>query len=84
MADLILTERDGEHIVTVTLNRPEKLNALTRAMWRELGATVARLGTDPSVRCIVLRGGGDVFAGAVLRRNCCSSLRFFSSVSLPS
>lgn len=59
MADLILTERDGEHIVTVTLNRPEKLNALTRAMWRELGATVARLGTDPSVRCIVLRGGGE-------------------------
>ena len=59
MADLILTERDGEHVVTVTLNRPEKLNALTRAMWRELGQTVAALGADPSVRCIVLRGAGE-------------------------
>jgi enoyl-CoA hydratase/carnithine racemase len=59
LADLILTERDGEHVVTVTLNRPEKLNALTRAMWRELGQTVAALGADPSVRCIVLRGAGE-------------------------
>jgi enoyl-CoA hydratase/carnithine racemase len=59
LSELILTERDGEHIVTVTLNRPHKLNALTRAMWRELGETVARLGADASVRCIVLRGAGE-------------------------
>lgn len=59
MSEFILTERDGEHIVTVTFNRPHKLNALTRAMWRELGETVTRLGADPSVRCIVLRGAGE-------------------------
>ena len=58
MGENILVERDGP-IATVVLNRPEKLNALTRAMWGELGETVERLGTDQSVRCIVLRGAGD-------------------------
>ena len=55
--DSIFVERDGP-IATVVLNRPEKLNALTRAMWGELGETVERLGTDLPVRCIVLRGAG--------------------------
>ncbi|MDZ7653257.1 MAG: enoyl-CoA hydratase-related protein [Burkholderiaceae bacterium] len=61
MSDLVLTERDGGHpaIVTVTLNRPAKLNALTRGMWRDLGATIARLSADDSVRCIVIRGAGE-------------------------
>jgi enoyl-CoA hydratase/carnithine racemase len=58
MSELILVERDGP-IGTVVLNRPHKLNALTRAMWRELGETVERLGADSSVRCIVLRGAGE-------------------------
>ena len=39
MSDLILVERDGG-IVTVVLNRPHKLNALTKPMWGELGATL--------------------------------------------
>lgn len=56
--DSIFVERDGP-IATVVLNRPEKLNALTRAMWGELGETVERLGTDLSVRCIVVRGAGE-------------------------
>ncbi|MGH8670218.1 MAG: enoyl-CoA hydratase/isomerase family protein, partial [Burkholderiales bacterium] len=38
MAETILVERDGP-IATVVLNRPEKLNALTRAMWQQLGDT---------------------------------------------
>ena len=61
MTDLVLTERDSANpsIVTVTLNRPAKLNALTRGMWRDLGSTVARLSADDSVRCIVIRGAGE-------------------------
>jgi enoyl-CoA hydratase/carnithine racemase len=61
VTDLVLTERDGGNpsIVTVTLNRPAKLNALTRGMWRDLGSTVARLSADDSVRCIVIRGAGE-------------------------
>jgi enoyl-CoA hydratase/carnithine racemase len=58
MSDNILVERDGA-IATVVLNRPDKLNALTRAMWSELGATVQRLGAERGVRCIVLRGAGE-------------------------
>ena len=56
--DSILATRDGA-IATVTLNRPQKLNALTKAMWGTLGATIARLGADPTTRCIVIRGAGE-------------------------
>jgi enoyl-CoA hydratase len=58
MTELILVERDGP-IVTVVLNRPAKLNALTRTMWRTLGETIDQLSADDAVRCIVLRGAGE-------------------------
>ena len=58
MGETILVERDGP-IATVILNRPLKLNALTRAMWAELGDTVSALSRDTAARCIVLRGAGD-------------------------
>lgn len=58
MTDAILIERD-DAIVTVVLNRPEKLNALTRAMWAELGRVIEQLSDDNAVRCIVLRGAGE-------------------------
>jgi enoyl-CoA hydratase len=58
MSDLIELQRDGA-IATVVLNRPAKLNALTKPMWHELGATVKRLSADDGVRCIVLRGAGE-------------------------
>ena len=58
MADTILIERDGD-IATVVLNRPEKLNALTKPMWQRLGEAFLELGADDSVRCIILRGAGD-------------------------
>ena len=58
MADTILIERDGD-IATVVLNRPEKLNALTKPMWRRLGDVFLELGADDSVRCIILRGAGE-------------------------
>ncbi|MEO5677002.1 MAG: enoyl-CoA hydratase/isomerase family protein, partial [Usitatibacter sp.] len=57
MADMILVERAGR-IATVILNRPEKLNALTRPMWKRLGEAFTGLSADDSVRCIVIRGAG--------------------------
>ncbi|MFH1870933.1 MAG: enoyl-CoA hydratase-related protein [Pseudomonadota bacterium] len=57
----ILCQRDGE-IATVTLFNPDKLNALNAAMWRKLRATMVELAADESLRCIVLRGEGAVFA----------------------
>ncbi len=58
MSDLILQERAG-HVATVTLNRPEKLNALTKPMWRLLGETIDALSADDGIRCIILRGAGE-------------------------
>ncbi|HEX3499687.1 MAG TPA: enoyl-CoA hydratase-related protein [Stellaceae bacterium] len=57
MADELLTRREAG-IVTLTLNRPEKLNAMTKSLWLLLGETVRKLDGDETVRCIVLRGAG--------------------------
>lgn len=58
MSDLIRVQRDG-FIADVTLNRPEKLNAMTKSMWWDLGSAIETLSREGQVRCIVLRGAGD-------------------------
>jgi enoyl-CoA hydratase len=57
MEDTILVHRDGA-IATVVLNRPDKLNALTRQMWVRLGDVFDDLHADDDLRCIVIRGAG--------------------------
>ena len=57
MTDAVLVQRDGG-IVTVVLNRPEKLNALTKPMWQRLGEAFVELSADDTIRCIVIRGAG--------------------------
>jgi len=54
----ILVDKRGS-IATVTLNRPEKLNALTQAMWERVGSIFLELDDDENLRCIILRGAGD-------------------------
>ena len=64
--DELQIERDGA-IVTVTLNRPEKKNAVIAPMWVELGDNFDRIARDPSVRAVVVTGaGGDFCSGADL------------------
>jgi enoyl-CoA hydratase len=58
MSGAITMARDGA-IATVVLDRPEKLNALTRAMWEHLGETIAALSADDSIRCVIVRGAGE-------------------------
>ncbi|MBA2549328.1 MAG: enoyl-CoA hydratase/isomerase family protein [Burkholderiaceae bacterium] len=58
MADAIFVERDGS-VATVVLNRPGKLNALTRGMWASLGDIVTQLSEDDTLRCVILRGAGE-------------------------
>ena len=54
-------------LATVTLNRPEKLNALTPELCDELIATLRRVSSDAAVRAIILTGAGRAFcAGADL------------------
>lgn len=58
----ILVARDGD-IATVTLNRPDRLNALNRGMWQGLGEAMRTLSAEKGLRCVVLRGaGGKAFA----------------------
>jgi len=57
MTNVILTKID-DTIATVTLNRPQKLNALTRPMWRGLGDALNQLDANADVRCIIVRGAG--------------------------
>jgi enoyl-CoA hydratase len=58
MADEVLVERESG-IVTLTLNRPERLNALTWAMWEGVRDGFAALDGEEDVRCVVLRGAGE-------------------------
>src|SRR5947209_16833761 len=57
MTDELLTQREAG-IVTLVLNRPDKLNAMTKPLWRRVGETLRALDADDTVRCIVLRGAG--------------------------
>jgi 2-(1,2-epoxy-1,2-dihydrophenyl)acetyl-CoA isomerase len=65
--DLIETSSDG--IATLTLNRPQRLNALSRGMLEGLLGALARLAGDPNVGAIVLTGAGRAFcAGGDVKR----------------
>ena len=55
MSEGVLLSRDG-NIATITLNKPERMNALDRGMWERIGVLMGELGADDSLRCIVLRG----------------------------
>ena len=63
-----LTVESREGIATVTLARPEKRNALSLAVMRELIGILATIGADHEVRVVILRGEGPAFsAGHDLR-----------------
>ncbi|MFI4966126.1 MAG: enoyl-CoA hydratase/isomerase family protein [Caulobacterales bacterium] len=62
----LILERRG-HVAILTLNRPDRLNAIDRTVMRELPAAVAALKADDEVRALVLTGAGRGFcAGADL------------------
>lgn len=58
MSETVLVERD-EGVATVTLNRPERMNALTDELMRALAARLRELADDAEVRCVVLTGAGE-------------------------
>jgi enoyl-CoA hydratase/carnithine racemase len=52
-------QADG--VLTLTLNRPDKRNALTRAMYKTLGEAIDLAASDPEVRCVLIKAQGDIF-----------------------
>lgn len=61
MSDHIRTELNGG-VLTVTLARPEKKNAITQAMYAALASATERARTDDAVRVLLFRGEGDSFS----------------------
>ncbi|MCO8272539.1 enoyl-CoA hydratase-related protein [Actinoplanes sp. TRM 88003] len=60
MTDSLLVDRNGA-VVTLTLNRPDAMNALTVELKEALRDTLASLESDKSCRAIVLAGAGKAF-----------------------
>jgi enoyl-CoA hydratase/carnithine racemase len=52
-------------IATVTLNRPDKRNAMSFALLRELVATAQKIKKDKSIRCVILTGEAQVFSAGI-------------------
>lgn len=58
----------SEHIATLTLNRPDRMNTISGPMLQQLGQLLLKADRDPGVRCIILTGKGRAFcAGLDLR-----------------
>ena len=57
----LVLRSDADGVATLTLNRPEKLNALNPATFHELRAHLDAITGDASVRCVVLTGAGRSF-----------------------
>lgn len=62
--DLVLVERDSG-VATVTLNRPEALNALSRALRTEIARTFDALAADAAVEVVILTGAGRAFTAGL-------------------
>lgn len=58
MPNTVLLEREGP-VAVLTLNRPDKLNALNAELLGELDAAVTQLTADASVACAIVTGAGD-------------------------
>lgn len=55
--NIILQKED--HIVTITINRPEVRNALDPMTWRELRAAIGECRSEDAVRVVIIRGAGE-------------------------
>ena len=63
MSDLVCEK--SERVLTLTLNRPERMNAISGAMLRELSARLWEADRDPDVRCVILTGAGRGFCAGL-------------------
>lgn len=56
-----ITRRQDGHVLVVSLNRPDKKNALNLQMYQELAQALTDAASDPNVRVVLLRGEGSSF-----------------------
>ncbi|MEK1905051.1 MAG: enoyl-CoA hydratase-related protein, partial [Pseudomonas sp.] len=60
MSEHVLVEREGG-LLTLRLNRPDKMNALTRAMYSQMAEVLDAANADSSVRVVLITGGAECF-----------------------
>lgn len=65
MADDLVTLTVDGHVGIVSLNRPERANAMNRAGWDALRACFRRADREPAVRCVLLVGAGRHFCAGI-------------------
>lgn len=51
----------NEHVATLWLDRPEKMNAISREMWQDLPRAIAAIAADETIRAVVIAGRGKSF-----------------------
>lgn len=61
MSDDLVLRADADGVASLTLNRPDKLNALTPGVFVALRSHLDAISNDDTVRCVVLRGAGRSF-----------------------
>lgn len=62
MATLLQLDGPTDGVATLTLDRPDKRNALSTALRDEISDALDALADDPEVRCLVITGNGPVFS----------------------
>src|SRR6516165_10522034 len=65
MSDPVVLYDSRPPAVVITLNRPDRRNALSRGLIADLTASFERAQTDAAVRCVVLTGSGPVFCAGM-------------------
>lgn len=60
MTERVIIEKSGG-VLTLTLNRPEKKNALSPDMYAALSSAIEGAAGDPEVRCVLIQANGDMF-----------------------
>lgn len=58
--ETLMWDQEG-HVATITLNRPEKLNAMSWLMFNEIRAAFERVASQQDIRCAVITGAGGAF-----------------------
>ncbi len=87
--ETLLLDRAPNGVVTLTLNRPEKKNAMNGTMWRELLAVFTEVAGSDTDRVLVITGAGDAFcsgadlsAGPPRRGHPLAAMRHVADVAL--
>jgi enoyl-CoA hydratase len=55
----------NEHIATLTLNQPERANAMNKAFWQEMPQAMQELDENPDCRVVIIKGAGKHFSAGI-------------------